>query len=329
MANKVDKPRRMLSYYAESDAVDKLSPRAENLFTRLLPLLDDNGNQKASPAWLKLNCFPKPSCHNMTNQYTKRLRDELVTVGIAVLYGEDGCECAEGDYIHYVQFDEHQSLKRERRAVVPPFRGKRNGCTPKHQAGSDTPLADASPTPSSTLNVGQEGDDTPKNIGQSEGDISEDSRNQELNSPRRSKEEDKVQGNQACSIPVQHKSEKPAPCLDPREWQTDAFGIPAERIRNCVRYKLDVQKNPWYLANLTPASLTKSGFVVKLHNETPPDWTPPVRDPHAGKRGVYQMVPGSNCSECHGKGKIFDNGLSYQCSCNTRTWVPEDDLYAV
>lgn len=327
MAGRIDKPRRMLSYYAESDAVEKLSPRAENLFTRLLPLLDDNGNQKASPAWLKLNCFPKRSCHKLTNQYIKRLRDELVTVGIAVLYGEDGCECDEGDYIHYVQFEEHQNLKKERWAVVPLYKGKRGQSS--HLVGGDAALVDGSPTPSSTHKVGQVGGDASEQIGQGEGHIPEGSRNQELDVLRISKEQDKVQEQLVRIVSVPDKPQDNVYCLDPREWQSDAFGIPAERIRNCVRYKLDVEKNDWYLANLTVSSLSRERFVLKLHSETPSNWTPPVRDPHAGERGAYQMVGKANCAQCHGVGKFFDNGVAYQCSCAIRTWIPEDELYAV
>jgi hypothetical protein len=170
MGSKVDRQRRMLSYYAESDAIEKLSPRAENLFTRLLPLLDDNGNQKASPVWLKAMCFPKRSSAKMTNQYVKNLRDELVTVGIAVLYGKDGYECEDGDYIHYVQFEQHQTLKKERWADVPLYKGKRQaGGRASHQVGGDTPPVDRSPSPSSISYVDQGGGDTPENVDQGRG----------------------------------------------------------------------------------------------------------------------------------------------------------------
>jgi hypothetical protein len=110
---KPDVGRRMLSYYADSSDIDMLSARAENLFTRLLPLLDDFGNHSADPTWLRLRCFPRKQ--NWKNQAVKKLRDELVQHKIAVLYGEDGYECADGKYLHYVKFDDHQKLNDERR----------------------------------------------------------------------------------------------------------------------------------------------------------------------------------------------------------------------
>jgi hypothetical protein len=61
---------------------------------------------------------------------------------------------------------------------------------------------------------------------------------------------------------------------DPREWNRDVAGISADRIRNCVKCQLDHNRNRWYSANISVATLAKEGFVRKLNADTPPDWSP-------------------------------------------------------
>jgi hypothetical protein len=89
-----------------------------------------------------------------------------------------------------------------------------------------------------------------------------------------------------------------------------------------------VEKNDWYLANLTLTSLTKKKFVLKLHSETPSDWKPPVRREHPDEAGSFQMVPDPNCIDCKGSGKVYPDGLAKLCPCNTSQWVSDEELYA-
>jgi len=54
-----------------------------------------------------------------------------------------------------------------------------------------------------------------------------------------------------------------------RDWSEDVDGVPAERIRLCVRWKLDLEPEDWYLANITTKALTHPKFVHKLVSECP------------------------------------------------------------
>lgn len=62
--------------------------------------------------------------------------------------------------------------------------------------------------------------------------------------------------------------------FDPRQWNRDVAGVPATRIRNCVKCQLDHLRNPWYIANISETTLAKEGFVRKLNEDTPSDWSP-------------------------------------------------------
>ncbi len=83
---------------------------------------------------------------------------------------------------------------------------------------------------------------------------------------------------QSSSDVLDEKEVVPPPATeefsDPRQWCRDAFGISAERIRDCVAFHLDERKNPWYLANLNSGSLTREKFVKKLNADTPKGWKP-------------------------------------------------------
>jgi hypothetical protein len=61
---------------------------------------------------------------------------------------------------------------------------------------------------------------------------------------------------------------------DPRQWNCDVAGISAARIRSCVKYQLDHKRNRWYIANISEKTLSKDGFVKKLNDDTPSDWSP-------------------------------------------------------
>jgi hypothetical protein len=58
-------------------------------------------------------------------------------------------------------------------------------------------------------------------------------------------------------------------------------GIPAARLRNCIIFHLDYRKSEWHEVNLTEGYMRR--FIEKwgmygarkLHEGTPPGWTPP------------------------------------------------------
>lgn len=81
------------------------------------------------------------------------------------------------------------------------------------------------------------------------------------------------------------KAEETAPVItDLRLWNEVIDGIPAERIRNCIIFQLDYKKDHWYRDNLTERYLRrmlKLGITGarKLHEDTPPGWAPPEKDP--------------------------------------------------
>jgi hypothetical protein len=62
---------------------------------------------------------------------------------------------------------------------------------------------------------------------------------------------------------------------DIRDWDEEKFGIPAERLRNCIVYQLDYAKDDYFRkSELTPASMARSKFITLLNDNTPAGWTP-------------------------------------------------------
>lgn len=60
-----------------------------------------------------------------------------------------------------------------------------------------------------------------------------------------------------------------------RDWPTTAFGVSAERLRNCLTFVLDFREDDYYRRNPpTVASMSREAFVRKLVQDTPPNWTP-------------------------------------------------------
>lgn len=88
----------------------------------------------------------------------------------------------------------------------------------------------------------------------------------------------------SCSSPIERPPQSPPPPApapappelgDIREWNQDAFGVSAERLRNCLVYHLDHAKEPWFRnSGITVASMGREKFVTKLNANTPPGWTP-------------------------------------------------------
>ncbi len=89
---------------------------------------------------------------------------------------------------------------------------------------------------------------------------------------------------EALSLPGQVRLATPAPQVaaaprqelaDIREWSHDRFGVSGTRLRNCILFHLDHNKNDWYRQNPpTMASMEREKFVTKLDKDTPVGWTP-------------------------------------------------------
>lgn len=70
--------------------------------------------------------------------------------------------------------------------------------------------------------------------------------------------------------------------IDIRQWNTQAFEVPAERLRNCLIYVLDTDENghPYYNNDYyrknppTVASMGREKFIRLLDQNTPVGWTP-------------------------------------------------------
>jgi hypothetical protein len=70
---------------------------------------------------------------------------------------------------------------------------------------------------------------------------------------------------------------KPASPLNIRDWPEteDRFGISGTRLRNCIRYQLDVTSEGWYRDKAYPTvtKLNSEKYVTKLNADTPAGWT--------------------------------------------------------
>lgn len=71
----------------DSEAIDALTPLAENLFYRLLVTVDDFGRYDARPAMIKSHCFPIKD--GVTIRKCEELLAELMAAGLIALYSVD------------------------------------------------------------------------------------------------------------------------------------------------------------------------------------------------------------------------------------------------
>lgn len=72
----------------DSEAIDSLSPLAENLFYRLLVTVDDFGRFDSRPAMIKASCFPIKETVSINK--CKDLLEELVKCGLISVYQVNG-----------------------------------------------------------------------------------------------------------------------------------------------------------------------------------------------------------------------------------------------
>jgi hypothetical protein len=95
----------------DSEAIDNLSPQAENLFYRLLVTVDDFGRFDARPAMIKANCFPIKD--SMSINKCKDLLEELVNKNLIVVYesfGKNVLQMSKWDNIPRAKESKYPSL---------------------------------------------------------------------------------------------------------------------------------------------------------------------------------------------------------------------------
>jgi hypothetical protein len=65
---------------------------------------------------------------------------------------------------------------------------------------------------------------------------------------------------------------------DLRQWDKEMFGVPAQRIRNCLAFVLDEYKSDYYRNNPpTVDSMYREKFIRGIDRITPANWTPEMK----------------------------------------------------
>lgn len=91
-----------------SEDIDRLSPRAETLFYRLMVKADDHGTYYGNERIIKSTCFPLKDINtNMVRTWIQ----ELIAAGLVYLYeAEDGRW-----YLQFTKWEKHQQLRAAKR----------------------------------------------------------------------------------------------------------------------------------------------------------------------------------------------------------------------
>jgi len=97
----------------DSEAIDNLSPQAENIFYRLLVTVDDFGRFDARPAMIKAQCFPIKESVSINK--CKELLDELSRANLILLYEAEGKP--------YLQMCKWDNIPRAKESKYPAHEG--------------------------------------------------------------------------------------------------------------------------------------------------------------------------------------------------------------
>lgn len=95
----------------DSEAIDSLSPLAENLFYRLLVTVDDFGRFDSRPAMIKASCFPIKETVSINK--CKDLLEELVKCGLISVYQVNGKNA--------LQMSKWDNVPRQKESKYPPM----------------------------------------------------------------------------------------------------------------------------------------------------------------------------------------------------------------
>jgi hypothetical protein len=97
----------------DSEAIDNLSPQAENIFYRLLVTVDDFGRFDARPAMIKAQCFPIKESVSINK--CKELLEELSRANLILLYEVQGKP--------YLQMCKWDNIPRAKESKYPAHEG--------------------------------------------------------------------------------------------------------------------------------------------------------------------------------------------------------------
>lgn len=97
----------------DSEAIDNLSPQAENIFYRLLVTVDDFGRFDARPAMIKAQCFPIKESVSINK--CKELLEELSRANLILLYEAKGKP--------YLQMCKWDNIPRAKESKYPAHEG--------------------------------------------------------------------------------------------------------------------------------------------------------------------------------------------------------------
>ena len=135
------------------------------------------------------------------------------------------------------------------------------------------------------------------------------------------------------SKPTEPTQKPPTPPVeelaDIRDWNREMFGVPAERLRNCLTYVMGYMEDDYFRKDPpTVASMEREKFVTLLNKRTPPGWTPENHGVHKSRikpadavetdadretrerRAQVERIKTFRCTHC---GK---NGFNCKCYTN-------------
>jgi hypothetical protein len=110
-----------------SETLDELCPEQENLFYRLLVIVDDYGCTDARSVIVLARCYPLRIGKIQPDQMASWLQ-ELGRVGLITLYRVDGKE-----YLQITKWEQHQHVRTKRHKYPPPAA---DGNTPQQIAAT-------------------------------------------------------------------------------------------------------------------------------------------------------------------------------------------------
>jgi len=233
-----------------SEKINSLSVGAERLYYRWLVSTDKRGVAPADPDTLRSRLFPlKPKINKKTIQLWM---EEVIKVGLALPIKSKNGE----PLVRFYRFEDFNKVKYG--AVFnTDDSDSSGGMSSSH--GKDESGSSGGESASS----GGEAKSCPPNPQQNR-----DSQGPEVEVEvnKQSKQKTAESAQSENPTPRSNPAQKPEANRDPlRGWDRDVDGVPAERIRLCVCYLLDVKKDPYYRKEISVGSLTRGPKYTFLH----------------------------------------------------------------
>lgn len=301
----------------DSDRVNSLSAAGERLYVRWYLITDKDGVAPADPTVLREKLFPKKPKLNVPT--VKTWADEVIASGLVMpIKGKNG-----EPYVRFYRFRDFNKLKHggtydvggiegmtgessaDEGRVIPSMRGRSSGgeggiIPPKHPEELEKPRPDVDERYDEKNDVYRPASST----SDQEPDIPNSGSSPCLTDRGGPNPDPAVASGTSTKKPAQKAKPAAAPQQsgDPlRCWSQDTGDVPAERIRLCVRWKLDLAPEDWYRKNITAKALATPGFVRKLAAECP-DSAVIEKAVNAARRIEWKYDP--NCPHNCDRGKI-------------------------